>query len=152
MNSDQKIAGSDEELIVFVIEAADRPGIMHAIAAVFSHRGLSMHSLVADTGRKPPRILVSFLGPERQRRLVEQVLQRLHYVQSVRVLRSDSPELRAIATARVLDTLPDMADVLVQRHGDIVVITGTYAAVDAVVTRLQHEQRIESVARSLVAL
>lgn len=143
---------SADNLVVYVLEADDRAGVMHAIAAVFAHRGLSMHSLLADTGRKPSRILVSFAGTERQQKLVQQVLTRLHHVQGVRVLRTDSPELRAIAVGRLCGPLPELAEVIAQTHGDAVMLSGRYRDVEAAVSELESKGLIADVARSLVAL
>ena len=140
------------DLVVYVLEADDRAGVMHAIAAVFAHRGLSMHSLLADTGRKPSRILVSFAGTERQQKLVQQVLSRLHHVQSVRVLRTDAPELHAIAVGRLCGPLPALSEVIAQTHGDAVMLSGRYADVEAAVQALESQGLIADVARSLVAL
>ncbi len=146
-------ASASDSLIVYVLEVADRPGVMHAIAAVFSHRGLSIYSLLADNGRKLSRVLVSFRGTDRQHLLVERVLTRLHNVTSVRALHADSPELRAIAIGRVTGELPDMPELIVQRQGeDVVVLTGRYTDVESAVSRLEAEDRVSAVACSLVAL
>lgn len=140
--------------VVYVIDVDDRPGIMHAIAAVFSHRGLSMQALVADTHRQQPRILVVFEGTGRQCQLVEQVLARLHDVQQIRTLRTDAPELRAFAICRLNgplmpETVPDVG---VQRNGNEYQIFGSYDAVDAALRRLQQDAAVDAVSRSLVVL
>lgn len=138
--------------VVYVIEVADRPGIMHSIAAVFAHRGLSIHGLVADTGRKPPRILVVFEGTPRQQTLVEQVLARLHHVHELRMLPASSPQLRAVAICRSLGPLPLLDDVVAQLDDDRALLSGSYAAVDAALEKLQQAGLVSEISRSLVAL
>lgn len=138
--------------VVYVLEVADRPGIVHSIAAVFAHRGLSIHGLVADTGRKPPRILVVFEGTPRQQRLVEQVLARLHHVHQLRVVPANSPQLRAVAICRALGPLPALDDVVAQLDEDRALLSGSYVAVDAALEQLLQAGLVSEVSRSLVAL
>jgi len=139
------------DCVVYVLDVAERPGIAHAISAVFAHRGLSMRALIADAHRSPARVLVVFEGTARQRRLVAQVLVRLHDVQAVRTLPADSPELRAIAICRANAGLPAIPDVSMQSLGSSWLLSGTYAAVDRALSRWQAAGLIESVSRSLVA-
>lgn len=141
-----------EQGVVYVLEVADRAGVAHAIAAVFAHRGLSMRSFVTDTGRRPPRILVSFRGTPRQCRMVEQVLARLHHVVGVRVLDEESPELHAVAVFRCAGVLPDLPEVTVQRHGETCVLLGGYGAVERALLRIAASCAVGEVSRSLAAL
>lgn len=141
----------DAQCTVYVMDVADRPGIAHAISAVFAHRGLSMRALIADAHRSPPRILVVFEGTQRQQKLVGQVLARLHDVQRVRALPADSPELRAIAICHARTGLPAVTDVSLQSLGDSWLLSGSYAAVDRALARWQAEGLIDAVSRSLVA-
>ncbi|WP_428311700.1 hypothetical protein [Hydrocarboniphaga sp.] len=143
---------SADRQVVYVLEVADRPGIMHSVAAVFAHRGLSMHALVADTGRKSPRILVVFEGTPRQQQLVEQVLARLHHVHQLRMLPASSPELRAFAVCRLLGPLPLLDEVLAQVDDDHATLSGRYAAVDAALEHLLQAGVVSDISRSLVAL
>jgi len=143
---------SADRQVVYVLEVADRPGIMHSIAAVFAHRGLSIHGLVADTGRKPPRILVVFEGTPRQQTLVEQVLARLHHVHQLRMLPASSPQLRAVAICRTLGPLPLLEGVVAQLDDDMALLSGSYAAVDAALDRLTEAGLVSEISRSLVAL
>ncbi|MDB5970903.1 MAG: hypothetical protein JWQ90_3353 [Hydrocarboniphaga sp.] len=143
---------STDRQVVYVLEVADRPGIMHSIAAVFAHRGLSIHGLVADTGRKPPRILVVFEGTPRQQTLVEQVLARLHHVHQLRMLPAISPQLRAVAICRTLGPLPLLDDVVAQLDDGMALLSGSYAAVDTALEQLLRTGLVSEVSRSLVAL
>lgn len=145
---------SATQRVVYVMEVADRPGIMHAIAAVFAHRGLSMQALVADAHRTPPRILVVFDGTPRQCRLVEQVLARLHDVHRIRSLAADAPEVRAFAVCHDKGgaALPELIGVSAQQLGDTWLLSGSYVAVDAALAQLRAADRIDEVSRSLVAL
>ena len=146
-------AGDSSATVVFVMDVADRPGIAHAIAAVFAHRGLSMRALIADAHRRPPRILVVFNGTPRQSRLVAQVLARLHDVHGVRMLPSDSAELHAVALCRgVNDAIPELRDVDIQRLGDIRLLSGRYVDVEAALLTLQDAGMAIDVSRSLVVL
>lgn len=144
-------AARDAQCIVYVMDVAERPGIAHAISAVFAHRGLSMWALIADAHRRPPRVLAVFEGTQRQQKLVGQVLARLHDVQRVRALPADSPELRAIAICHARAGLPAMTDVSLQSLGDAWLLSGSYAAVDRALARWQAEGLIDAVSRSLVA-
>jgi acetolactate synthase small subunit len=143
---------SADRQVVYVLEVADRPGIMHSIAAVFAHRGLSIHGMVADTGRKPPRILVVFEGTPRQQALVEQVLARLHHVHQLRTLPANSPQLRAVAICRTLGPLPLLDDVVAQVDDDRALLSGSYVAVDAALDQLLAAGLVSEISRSLVAL
>jgi hypothetical protein len=125
---------------------------VHAIAAVFAHRGLSMRSFVADTGRTPPRILVVFRGTARQCRLLQRVLVRLHDVHSVRVIAEDAPELRAMAVCRPTGDWPALPEVDIQSLGETRLISGRLAAVDAALAQLAAGNLVAETARSLVAL
>jgi hypothetical protein len=138
--------------VVYLLEVADRPGLVHAIAAVFAHRGLSMRAFVADASRTPPRILVVFRGTARQCRLVERVLARLHDVHSVRAMDEDSLELRAMAVCRPTGDWPALAEVEVQPLGETRLLSGRYGAVEAALARLTAEGLVSEAARSLVAL
>lgn len=137
---------------VFVIEVADRPGVVHSIAAVFAHRGLSIESFVAETGRERPRVLVVFRGTARHCRIVEQVLARLHHVLSVRTLPTDSAELRALAFCHIKGNLPAFPAVTQQSLApDRALLIGSYAAVENAVAELRREGSVSEVSRSLVA-
>lgn len=137
--------------VVYVLDVVERPGIAHAISAVFAHRGLSMRALIADAHRSPARVLVVFEGTPRQRRLVAQVLVRLHDVTAVRTLAADSPDLRAIAICRANDGLPADPDVSMQSMGASWLLSGTFVAVERALSRWQDAGLIDSVSRSLVA-
>lgn len=138
--------------VVYLAEVADRPGVAHAISAVFAHRGLSIKALVADTSHAPPRILVAFRGTERQCRLVEQVLQRLHHVHSVRSFPIDAPQLRALAVCRATGELPALSEVRVQPLGETHLLHGTYGAVERAIESLMAQDLISDVSRTIVAL
>jgi acetolactate synthase small subunit len=137
---------------VYVLQVTERPGIVHAIAAVFAHRGLSMRGLVADAHSRPPRVLVAFRGTQRQCRMVEQVLARLHDVHSVRALEEDSAQLRAFALCHAHAALPDMPDLSIQAQGETSLLSGSYAAVDRALERFVAEGLVSDFACSLVAL
>jgi len=148
-----RVFDQGQRRVVYVIDVDDRPGIMHAIAAVFSHRGLSMLALVADTHRQQPRILVVFEGSDRQCRLVEQVLARLHDVQQIRTLPTSAPELRAFAICRLSAPLTaEFPGVEVRQDRNECQLWGGYDAIDAALSRLQQSGAIEAVSRSLVVL
>lgn len=139
--------------VVYVIDVAERPGIVHAIAAVFAHRGLSMRALYADAQRRPPRVLVVFSGTPRQVRLVAQVLARLHDIHDVRLLPADSPELHAVALCRGGPGLPPALEAVgVQQLADGWLLSGPHAAVELAVARLREAGLAEAVSRSLVVL
>jgi hypothetical protein len=140
--------------VVYVMDVADRPGIVHAIAAVFAHRGLSMRALIADAHRRPPRILAIFNGTSRQARLVSQVLARLHDINSVRMLSADSEELHAVAVCRVGEAaLPELgAAVSIQKAGNAWLLSGSYAAIESALAILRESGCGLEVSRSLVAL
>lgn len=143
---------SSARRVVYVIEAAERPGIVHAIAAVFAHRGLSMRALIADASRSPPRILVVFHGTGRQCRMVEAVLGRLHNVHSVRMLDEAAPELQATALCRLSGTAVVEDGLAVQPLGDKLLLSGSYAAVERALARLDAEGLLIEAFRTLVAL
>ncbi|GAC1629100.1 MAG: hypothetical protein NVS9B10_19820 [Nevskia sp.] len=139
--------------VVYVMDVADRPGIAHAIAAVFAHRGLSMRALIADAHRRPPRILVVFNGTPRQARLVAQVLARLHDIHGVRMLPADSAELRAVALCRGgRGPIPDLGAVSVQQLGEAWLLSGSYVEVETALAILCAAGLGGDVSRSLVAL
>jgi len=140
--------------VVYVMDVADRPGIVHAIAAVFAHRGLSMRALIADAHRRPPRILAIFNGTSRQARLVSQVLARLHDINSVRMLSADSEELHAVAVCRVGEAaLPELgAAVSIQKAGNAWLLSGSYAAIESALAILRESGCRLDISRSLVAL
>ena len=142
--------GTDATTVVYVLDVADRPGIVHAIGAVFAHRGLSMLGLVADAHRRPPRILVVFAGTRRQQRLVSQVLARLHDIHAVRTLPAESPELRAFAMCRGVRAMPALADVGVQKLGDAWLLSGSYSEVEVALAGLRAAGIEAEVSRSLV--
>jgi hypothetical protein len=138
--------------VVYVIEVADRPGLVHAIAAVFAHRGLSMRAFFADTSRSPPRILVLFRGTPRQCRMVGQVLVRLHDVHSLRIVDENAAELRAMALCRPTAPWPAFEEVEVQALGETCLMSGRHAAVEAALARLTADGLVTGVSRALVAL
>lgn len=138
--------------VVYVLEVADRPGLVHAIAAVFAHRGLSMRSFVADTSRTPPRILVVFRGTARQSRLLERVLARLHDVHSIRVVDEDSAEVRAMAVCRPAGDWPPLAEVEVRQLGETRLISGRHGAVDRALSELAAAGLVAESFRSLVVV
>lgn len=148
--SSEAAMNSDAATVVYVLDVADRPGIVHAIGAVFAHRGLSMLGLVADAHRRPPRILVVFKGTRRQQRLVSQVLARLHDIHAVRTLPSESPELRAFAMCRGVKAMPGLADVGVQKLGDAWLLSGSYAEVETALATLREAGIDAEISRSLV--
>jgi hypothetical protein len=141
-----------ELTVIYAIDVIDRPGVLHAITAVFADRGLSMEGLVAETARVPSRILVAFRGSQRQCRMVEQVLPRLHHVLSVRTLPTDSPELRAIAWFKSDAPVAPIDGVTVQWLGGSVLLSGSYASVHHAVAQLLQQGLAHEVSRSLVAL
>ena len=139
--------------VVFVLDVEERPGILHAIAAVFAHRGLSIRALVADASRHAPRILVAFRGTPRQCRRVEQVLGRLHDVQRLRVLADDAPEIHAAAMCHFLGgDVPPLGGVECRREAGTLLLSGRYAAVVAAVDRLELTGQLQETFLSLVAL
>lgn len=140
------------QTVVYILDVAEKPGIANAITAVFAHRGLSIEAVVADAGRRPPRILVVFTGTPRQCRMVEHVLQRLHDVYAVRCVDDDAAELRAVAFCRTSGALPALAGVEVRAAGDASLVSGSYRAVQAALARWSDDGLIVDVSRSLVAL
>lgn len=138
--------------VVYVIETADRPGIVHAIGAVFAHRGLSMHALVADASRSPPRILIVFHGSPRQCRMVAAVLARLHDVIGVRMLDEESPELHSSALCRLAGIPPPMPGVSVQLLPEGALLSGRHAAVEQALARLDADGLLLGAFRTVVAL
>jgi len=140
--------------VVYLIRAAERPGIAFSISAVFSHRGLSIEALVADTKGAQARILVVFRGTPRQIRMVGCVLERLHHVSAVEILDLDSPLLQAVALVRPAGSAPWSlpTDISEQAIGDLRLLTGRYDAIDRCVAALNEHQQIESLSRTLVAV
>ncbi|MDT0496947.1 hypothetical protein RM530_06150 [Algiphilus sp. W345] len=138
--------------VVYLCEVAERPGVVHSIAAVFAHRGLSIKALVADTSHSLPRILVAFRGTVRQCRMVEQVLRRLHHVHGVRTFPIDAPELRALAICRTQGELPVLPGVREQSLGDTSLLSGTYGAVELAIKQLLEQGLVSDVSRTFVAL
>lgn len=137
---------------VFAVEVSDRPGMLNAVASVFADRGLSIESLVAETGRKPSRILVVFRGTARQCRQVEQVLPRLHHVHRVQRLPIDAASLHAIALCRLQGDAPELPGVKSQPLGEHLLLSGSYGAVGDAVEQLRSSGQLLEFSRSLVAL
>lgn len=145
-------AGPPLRGVVYVLEVTDRAGLVHAVAAVFAHRGLSMRAFVADTSRAPSRVLVVFRGTARQCRLVGQVLARLHDVHDVRVIDEDSAELRATALCRPTGIWPSLEEVEVQTQGEVRLVSGRHAAVEAALAGLTTAGLVGEVSRALMVL
>lgn len=137
--------------VAYVIDATERPGMVHSIAAVFAHRGLSMDALVADTNRSDPRIVVLFHGTPRQCRMVAHVLPRLHDVRRVQVLPLDSPLLRAVVLCDVDGPLPPLAEVDVHEVSGHLLLLGRYQAVDDALQPLRERQTVRELSRTVIA-
>ncbi len=139
--------------VVYVMDVEDRPGILRAIAAVFSERGLSIDALVAETHRTPSRILVLYQGgTARQCRLIRRVLQRLHDVRAVRMLPVSDPAIRAVAVCRAPDGWAPVVGIDAQPLGESWVLSGAFQVLDAALAKATREMRITDVFRSLVAI
>ncbi|NKF23102.1 hypothetical protein [Solimonas marina] len=138
--------------VVYVAEVADRPGTVHAIAAVFAHRGLSMRALIADASRQPARILVPFIGSERQCTMVEQVIARLHHVRDLRVLPADAPELRASAVCSLATPPPDLPGIDIHAAGDRWVLSGSYGDIERAIEQLRRDDTLLDVFHTVAVL
>jgi len=144
-------AKHDSQGVAYVIDATERPGMVHSIAAVFAHRGLSMEALVADTTRSDPRIIVVFRGTPRQCRMVAHVLPRLHDVRSVQVLALDSPQLRAVALCEKIEGLPAFDDIDARPFDEYLLVTGNYEAVDRRLRECRDRFGLIELSRTVVA-
>ncbi|WP_028006672.1 hypothetical protein [Solimonas flava] len=139
--------------VVYVVEVAEKPGIVHALAAVFAHRGLSMRSFIADAVRRPPRILIPFEGTPRQCRLLAQVIARLHDVLGLRVLDAGAAELQASALCRLDAPPPALAGISWREGGDGTwQMSGAYLAVDRALAELAAGGQLRESFRTLAVL
>lgn len=144
------------QTVVFVITVDNRPGMAQAVAAVFAHRGLSIDTLVTDSGRTPTRLIVEFHGTPHHQRMIARALERLHHVSSVQVCADDAPGLVAVALVRLAPRrrMPRLTGVVVDTGAarGTRLIHGPLPAVRDALTRLQTDGIASEVARSLVAL
>ena len=91
-------------LVTFRIGVQDTPGVMSAVAAVFSGRGVSMESILTFRGWQEsdePQVLVTVRANERRRHMLHRVLERLQVVTSVKLLGADDSSLFLVALIRV---------------------------------------------------
>lgn len=138
--------------VAYVIDATERAGMVHSIAAVFADRGLSMDALVADNSRADPRIIVVFRGTPRQARMVGHVLPRLHDVRAVQMLALDSPQLRAAVLCEIDEPLPDLNAVRLHPVGEYQLLTGTYEAVaQALLSLKKMNIEVKELSRTVLA-
>lgn len=92
---------------VFVVRALDKPGTLTATAAVFSHRGVSLESIlgsgIASTTTEDGRLILTFCATPQKQAMLLRSLERLSSVMQVSVYRYDDPLLRAIAVVSLSD-------------------------------------------------
>jgi acetolactate synthase small subunit len=128
---------------VFIVKVQDAPGALTAIASVFSSRGVSLEMILGNGtlwgAESGGGIVVVFRSNERKRQTLLRTLQRLEKVKEVQAYPFDSPQLRAVAIARLnagegLEPLPECAEVVTQGEQESVLLFngGAQTVVDAI--------------------
>jgi len=88
---------NSDPLHVLHIGLEDRPGAVHAVADVFSGRGLQMEAFHGSAGALSPDglavALILFRAPPERAGLIARVLRRLSMVRSAELLAGDDPRL-----------------------------------------------------------
>ncbi|MCB2156447.1 ACT domain-containing protein [bacterium] len=91
-------------IVTFRIGVQDRPGVMAAVANVFSGRGVSMESILTLRGwseTDEPQVIVTVRANERRRRLLHRVLERLEVVNNVMQMQAEDAAHFEMAWVRV---------------------------------------------------
>ena len=149
---------------LFVVRALDRPGTLTAAAAVFSNRGVSLEGIlgsgIAPNTVEDGRLIFSFRATEAKQALLKKALERLPSVFQVDAYSYEDERLRAIAVARLSQTVKltnDDDGYFVETIGQterdrIVMITGTPIAVDNAMAQFREQGQLKDVVMTHIAV
>jgi acetolactate synthase small subunit len=140
---------------LFAVKIMDKPGVLTAVASVFSHRGVSLRMIVGSTlasleeGRST--LLVSFEASPAKMRMLRRTVERLAKVINVQSYRYDSIYLRAVASVQIprsvaLQLLPEEEVELVRVASfdqyERLLVIGAPPAIDRFLSRLRHDNHL----------
>lgn len=149
---------------IFVVRALDRPGTLTAAAAVFSNRGVSLEGIlgsgIAPNTVEDGRLIFSFRATEPKQALLKKALGRLSSVFQVDAYPYQDERLRAIAVAKVSQSVKLSHDdddyfveTIAQTECDrMVMLTGTPPAVDSAIAQFRDQGHLKDVVMTYIAV
>ena len=148
---------------VFVVRALDKPGTLTATAAAFSHRGVSLESIlasgIAPTTLEDGRLILIFRATAEKKALLQRTLERLSIILQVEAYTYDDDRLRAIAVAKLNSavTMPTSDRLSVEKiaqtdSGHIVMLTGTPPMVETAISELRDHGQLKDVVMSYITV
>lgn len=147
---------------VFAIKSQDRPGVLTAAAAVFSHRGVSLETILgsggAATGTEEGRVMLSFRASKRQQEMLLRIIERLATVEQVQAYPYNSPQVRAIAVLRLAQAMkPEAKNVQIEiiqadSQSQTLLLTGSTSVVEEMLQQFKVQGVLLDVAVSVMAV
>ncbi|MGL5083976.1 MAG: ACT domain-containing protein [Microcoleaceae cyanobacterium] len=149
---------------VFVVKVIDKPGVLSAIAAIFSNRGISLEtilgSILSPDGVEGGRIVVKFRATERKQEMLLRAAQRLSKVLEVQAYPYADERLRAIAIAKVKASTdlqgihPEIQMEVISSNSEhqTVLLTGPTLIIDSILKTLKEQNTVLDIALAVMAV
>jgi acetolactate synthase small subunit len=159
----------DLERWVFVVRALDKPGTLTATAAVFSHRGVSLETIlgsgIASTTTEDGRLILTFRATPQKQAMLLRSLERLTSVMQVSVYPYSDPLLRSIAIVSLsnvdtvdLSALPLNVETMGSNGSgqapdtNQLLITGNPPVVDDAIAQLREQGVLKDIVMATIAI